>query len=74
MNGKGKMVLKDGTLYVGEYLDDKKHGQGKLSWRIILLSISQLIQDLMKEDGNKASRVEQDYIQIVGESREEGSG
>lgn len=74
MNGKGKMVLKDGTLYVGEYLDDKKHGQGKLSWRIILLSISQLIQDLMKEDGNKASRVEWDYIQIVGESREEGSG
>lgn len=74
MNGKGKMVLKDGTLYVGEYLDDKKHGQGKLSWRIILLSISQLIQDLMKEAGNKASRVEQDYIQIVGESREEGSG
>lgn len=74
MNGKGKMVLKDGTLYVGEYLDDKKHGQGKLSWRIILLSISQLIQDLMKEDGNKASRVEWDYIQIVGESREEESG
>lgn len=74
MNGKGKMVLKDGTLYVGEYLDDKKHGQGKLSWRIILLSISQLIQDLMKEAGNKASRVEQDYIQIVGESREEESG
>jgi hypothetical protein len=32
MNGKGIMILTDGTKYEGEYLNDKKHGFGTIIW------------------------------------------
>lgn len=34
MNGKGIMILTDGTKYEGEYLNDKKHGFGTITWGI----------------------------------------
>ena len=37
MNGKGVMTFPDGTRYEGEYVDDKKHGEGELKWRIIMV-------------------------------------
>ena len=32
LNGKGKMVWKNGGLYEGDYLDGKRHGFGKFKW------------------------------------------
>lgn len=32
MNGKGVFTWLDGRKYVGEYFDDKKHGQGVFEW------------------------------------------
>jgi len=32
MNGWGEFTWPDGRKYVGEYLDDKKHGKGKFIW------------------------------------------
>lgn len=31
-NGKGKESWPNGTIYEGEFYDDKKHGQGKFVW------------------------------------------
>ena len=33
MDGKGKMTWADGTIYEGEYKNDKKNGFGTLTWR-----------------------------------------
>lgn len=32
MNGTGETVWPDNKRYQGEYLDDKKHGQGIFEW------------------------------------------
>lgn len=32
MNGKGETIWPDNKKYVGEYQDDKKHGEGVFSW------------------------------------------
>ena len=32
MNGKGHFKWADGKEYIGEYLDDKKHGEGVFIW------------------------------------------
>ena len=32
MDGKGKFEWPDGRIYVGEYLEDKKHGYGEFLW------------------------------------------
>lgn len=32
MQGKGTFSFKDGRKYIGEYLEDKKHGQGTFEW------------------------------------------
>lgn len=32
MDGKGKYTWKDGRIYEGEYIMDKKHGFGKYTW------------------------------------------
>lgn len=39
MDGKGKMIWSDGTIYEGEYKKDKKHGFGILTWRKIIYNI-----------------------------------
>ena len=36
MNGKGKMLWADGKHYIGDYQDDKKHGNGVFTWYFIL--------------------------------------
>lgn len=33
MNGHGIMILSDGTKYDGDYVNDKKHGNGTITWR-----------------------------------------
>ena len=32
MNGKGETVWNDNKRYNGDYLDDKKHGEGIFEW------------------------------------------
>lgn len=32
MNGKGIFTWIDGRKYIGEYLEDKKHGYGIFEW------------------------------------------
>lgn len=32
MEGHGEFLFSDGRKYVGEYLDDKKHGYGVFTW------------------------------------------
>ena len=32
MNGKGCIKWPDGKSYEGEYFEDKKHGEGKVTW------------------------------------------
>jgi hypothetical protein len=34
MDGKGVLTCIDGKKYTGDYVDDKKHGQGCFEWRI----------------------------------------
>jgi hypothetical protein len=29
INGEGSMLFLDGTFYIGEFLDNKRHGKGK---------------------------------------------
>lgn len=39
MSGEGMMTFPDGTTYKGIYLNDKKHGYGILTWRIMHIYI-----------------------------------
>ena len=32
MHGKGKYVFQDKKVYEGDFIDDKKEGQGVLTW------------------------------------------
>ena len=32
MNGRGVFTWSDGRKYIGEYLEDKKHGYGIFEW------------------------------------------
>ena len=32
MSGHGKTIWTDGRFYIGEYLDDRKHGFGTFQW------------------------------------------
>lgn len=32
MDGSGTFIWADGRKYVGQYLDDKKHGEGTFEW------------------------------------------
>lgn len=32
MHGKGVYTWKDGRVYTGDYIDDKKHGYGVYKW------------------------------------------
>lgn len=32
MNGKGNFTWPDGRKYIGEYIEDKKHGYGQFIW------------------------------------------
>ena len=76
MNGKGVFTWIDGRRYIGEYVDDKKEGEGVFEWyninKIFLLIIYSIINlGLMvvniSEDGKMVNSMEKVFsLQQMG--------
>ena len=51
MEGHGKFTWPDGHFFEGEYIDDKKHGNGRFVWLLsYLIMINIKLIGLIKED------------------------
>lgn len=70
MNGKGLFTWIDGRKYVGEYLDDKKHGQGVFEWYFFFFKRNskkfyfikgQMVENIL-EDGLMGSNMEKEHL------------